>query len=29
MDAFATEVAGEFYLKNNGLLGMVGIQMVL
>ncbi|HRN47112.1 MAG TPA: hypothetical protein PKW69_03680 [Niabella sp.] len=26
MDAFATEVAGEFYLKNNGLLGMVGIS---
>ena len=26
MDAFATEVAGEVYLKANGLMGMVGVS---
>lgn len=26
MDAFATEVAGEVYLKHNGFMGMVGVS---
>ena len=26
MDAFATEVAGEVYLKHNGIMGMVGVS---
>ena len=26
MDAFATEVAGEVYLKHNGVMGMVGVS---